>query len=130
MVPAPEKHRPTQPVEEVLRGLVRESTSHERQGPFPGAELCRQLTASCLPSSPAQRASRLPRSAASRLPSIPIRRASRVFPAPPGSSATLCCISVTETFLAFPFRFTPKSPFTPVSPLVLIGPLCKTGILL
>lgn len=81
VVPVPEEHRPTQPVEEVLWGLVSGSTSHQQQGPFTGAELHRQLAAS----QPALHPYTEHHGAS--LPHLVLLQ--------------LCCFSVTETFLAF-----------------------------
>lgn len=70
------------------------------------------------------------------LPSISVQRTSWVFPDPLGSAVTLCCFSVTETFLAFSPYFQSQVSFyccTFIPYWALVSDffwLCQTGILL
>lgn len=98
VVPAPEEHRPTEPIQEVLRGLVSRSRSHELQGPFTGTELSGQIAAS----QPALHSS---------TESILSLSCPTWFFS--GSAAASLLLNHS---LLFPFIFTPKAPFTPISP--------------
>lgn len=103
VVSVPEEHRPTQPVKEVLWGLVSGSTSQQQQGPFMGAELRRQRAAS--------------------QPALHPYTESILGPPCP---TWFFCNSAASLLLKHSLLFTPKSPFTSVSPLFLIGPLFLT----